>query len=245
MIGLTAAQGRREILNVTHAASMQNGPRYAIYFTPPTDGPLHRFGEAVIERRGALPTGLSDMLSSTVQAEPRRYGFHATLKAPFALAGGQSEAFLLAHAQAFARERRPVLLPALAVALMGDFVALVCVTPPDALSELAAACVRTFEPYRAALSEHDRLRRLSAPLTPRQIRNLDAWGYPYVFEEFVFHMTLTGRLQADIRLPVRDLLCAAYATIAGAAAIDSISVLRQPTREALFQVLARFPLGPA
>lgn len=230
---------------MTHVASMQNGPRYAIYFTPPTDGKLHHFGEAVIEGRGSLPTGLSDMLSSTVQAEPRRYGFHATLKAPFALARGQSEALLLAHAKAFARERRPVILPPLATVLMGDFVALVCVAPPDALSELAAACVRSFEPYRAALSEHDRLRRLSAPLTPRQIRNLDAWGYPYVFEDFVFHMTLTGRLQAEIRLPVRDRLCATYATVANSFAVDSISVLCQVTREAPFQVLARFPLAAA
>ena len=36
-------------------------------------------------------------------------------------------------------------------------------------------------------------------VTERQASNLDRWGYPYVFDDFRFHMTLTGPLTADDR----------------------------------------------
>ena len=34
-------------------------------------------------------------------------------------------------------------------------------------------------------------------LTERQSAYLDQWGYPYVMEEFKFHLTLSGQLSED------------------------------------------------
>src|SRR6202000_780688 len=47
---------------------------------------------------------------------------------------------------------------------------------------------------RARPSPDDLGRRLAAPLTERQRALLVEWGYPYVFDEFRFHMTLSNSL---------------------------------------------------
>lgn len=48
--------------------------------------------------------------------------------------------------------------------------------------------------FRAPLTDADIERRRSAGLTPRQDELMLEWGYPYVLEEFRFHLTLTGAL---------------------------------------------------
>ena len=62
------------------------------------------------------------------------------------------------------------------------------------VADLAQACVETFEPFRAPLAEEELARRRAVPLSARQEANLERWGYPYVAEDFRFHMTLTARL---------------------------------------------------
>ena len=73
--------------------------RYAIYFTPPEASALAAFGASAIGycaasgRDVALPDSpfhdRADAMALT--EEPRRYGFHGTLKAPFELAVGRTE----------------------------------------------------------------------------------------------------------------------------------------------------------
>ena len=58
----------------------------------------------------------------------------------------------------------------------------------------AAAVVEDFDGFRSALTEAERTRRQGA-LTPRQAVLLEQFGYPYVAEEFKFHMTLTDRIE--------------------------------------------------
>ena len=65
----------------------------------------------------------------------------------------------------------------------------------DALSDLASRIVEVFDPFRAPLTDGERARRMKANLSARQIENLDRWGYPFVGQDFQFHMTLTGRLK--------------------------------------------------
>ena len=40
-------------------------------------------------------------------------------------------------------------------------------------------------------------RRRKAGLSAAQEKMLLRWGYPYVLDEFRFHLTLTGRLQPE------------------------------------------------
>jgi putative phosphonate metabolism protein len=124
-----------------------------------------------------------------------RYGFHATLKPPMALAPGRTEDELRAAMQQAASERSPVALGKLTIANIDGFLALVPAQSDNVqLQDLAASVVETFEPFRAPLSPRDRAARATRGLTARQEELLDAYGYPHVFDEFRFHMTLTDRL---------------------------------------------------
>ena len=223
-------------------------PRYALYVAPAPDSPLWRFGSGLIGYDAApgenlpFPEGLpSDWAALT--EEPRRYGFHATLKAPFHLAEGRSEAELVEAAAALAAKQAGFDLPALTIALLGSFVALIPAAPSAALLDLAAACVRDLDPFRAPMSEADRARRLAAKLSERQAVHLERWGYPHVFEDFRFHMTLTGSLPEERREPIRATLAAAYARLAPGLRVDAVSVFRQDDRAGRFRVLARLPFG--
>lgn len=161
--------------------------RYAIYFAPARDSALLRRAEDWL----AQP----DLAPLTVSA--RRYGFHATIKAPMTLTLDYAE--LDAALAAFADEHNAVTLSGLAPRLIDGFLALTAVPQPTPLTDFAAQTVEAFEPFREPLSEGERARRLKAPLTPRQIELVDQYGYPYVLEEFLFHMTLTDRMPANLR----------------------------------------------
>ena len=126
---------------------------------------------------------------------------------------GATEADLIESFDRFAATPRaiPVITPV--VRAISSFIAVVPEAPVPALSQLADDCVTEFERFRAPLSDHDRQRRLKSPLTPRQIEHLDRWGYPYVFEEFRFHMTLTGSLPAAKREAVLPFLQAEFAKL--------------------------------
>ena len=223
--------------------------RYALYAAPAPETPLWRFGSSVIgydaasasdvDRPDGAPFDAPDWHALT--DDPRRYGFHGTLKAPFALAEGTGEADLLEAAMLFAERRRAFTLPALKVSLIGAFVALVPDSAAPDLDALAADCVRDFDAFRAPLTDADRERRLRSPLSERQIAQLDAWGYPHVFEDFRFHMTLTGRLDAERREPVRAALAERHRAVAAAMPVDALCVFRQPDRAGRFSILARFP----
>lgn len=223
--------------------------RYALYAAPAPETPLWRFGSAVIGYDAAAavdrpfpagaPCDAPDWPAMT--EDPRRYGFHGTLKAPFALADGAGEADLIEAAMLFAERRQAFTVPQLKVALLGAFVALVPGSDCDPLDALAADCVRAFDAFRAPLTEADRARRMRSLLSDRQIAQLDAWGYPYVFADFRFHMTLTGRLENTRREPVAAALAEHYRAIAAPLAVDALCLFRQSDRAARFSILARFP----
>ncbi|QCI63680.1 DUF1045 domain-containing protein [Phreatobacter stygius] len=225
--------------------------RYALYAAPAPDDPLWNFGSATIGYDAAaardlpFPSGTpwDDPDWAELTEDPRRYGFHGTLKAPFELAQGASEADLLEAVMVFADRRPAVEVPRLAVATLGSFVALVPAERSDELLALAGDCVRVFDEFRAPMSQADRARRLKSPLTERQIGHLDNWGYPYVFEDFRYHMTLTGSLSADRCEPVRAALAERYQPIAEPFRLDALLVFRQAARDQRFTILGRFACG--
>jgi len=229
-------------------------PRYAIYFVPAADTALYRFGSAAlgydcitggdIPTFDALPVEAAAWCELTLEA--RRYGFHATLKAPFHLAAGRTEMELIGEFEVFARtvDIAPAIDPA--VGLLQGFAAIVPATACAGLDRLAASCVTYFDGFRAPLTAADRHRRRAAHLTARQIGYIERWGYPYVFEDFRFHMTLTGALSADREGPVLAFLRGGFARRHGARpiAIDRLALLRQDGPDARFVVVAHAPIGP-
>lgn len=227
--------------------------RYAIYYAPPPESAWWRFGNAWLGRDSATGESLTPPEAPGVTPEeqreatasPRRYGFHATLKPPFRLAESERESALLELARQFARRQRPFALPPLRVARLERFLAAVPAEPCPPLHALAEACVRTFDAFRAPPSAEELERRRRAGLTERQEALLQAWGYPYVLEEFIPHLTLTGPVADDeLRGRLEAALEALTAPLAGERLpVDSLCVFHQPGPEAPFVLLERAPFG--
>lgn len=176
--------------------------RYAIYFAPSPDEPLAQIARRWLGRDcrtgAAVPQpaveGVPPARLRQITAEARRYGFHATLKAPFRLAEGRDPTELRRSLREFTLVRHPFTVPSLVLTSSLGFPALVPAEPSADLDRLADDCVRAFDLYRASPTAEEVARRKArnGGLTPRQIDHLKHWGYPHVFEDFRFHMTLSG-----------------------------------------------------
>ncbi len=185
-------------------------PRYAIYFTPAHGSPWWQFGAHWLGRDekagGALVqpavAGFEGVELSRITEYPRRYGFHATLKAPFALADGVTREDLAARMSALACTLAPVALGPMHAVRMGDFVAIVPLAVPHDLAHVEAACVTQLDGMRAPLSAHDLARRLSAQLDARAQALLQQYGYPHVLDRYRLHFTLTGPVNAAMATQV-------------------------------------------
>lgn len=225
--------------------------RYAVYFVPAADSPLWVFGCAAVgydsqKREDAAFHDHPVYRHQTAldwTAEPRRYGFHATLKPPFELASTAAIDDLERTGEAFVEKRVPFEVQQLKVSPIGRFLALVPAEASSELNQLAGDCIRTFEPFRAPLTAADRERRLKPPLTPSQVENLDQWGYPYVFDQFRFHMTLTGQLPEAEQNRVCAALQELYAPIDQPVRFDAITICEQPDRDSRFFVRRRLTFG--
>jgi putative phosphonate metabolism protein len=223
-------------------------PRYAIYYIAAPGSDLDRFGAQLLGYdafRGEelpFPDGVAlDWRELT--SDPRKYGFHATLKAPLALAQGRSEAELVAACEAFAKAPRPIPQIKPVVDSISGFIAVVPAQRSSELERLAADCTREFDSFREALTPEDRARRNPSALTPRQREHLDRWGYPYLMEDFRFHMTLTGRLDAERREPILTMLRERFAAIGVATlAIDRIALFRQDHTNSRFRIVNHWKL---
>jgi 2'-5' RNA ligase len=233
-------------------AVMAEGPRCAIYFVPAADSDLYRFGSSVLgyDCYSGDPLPLSEEFNGAawrqLTEEPRRYGFHATLKAPFQVSPDYSEAALIDALQSFAASGRviPTITPA--VEILSGFAALVPRDRDASVDDLAAQCTTQFDRFRAPMSAQERGRRLAMPLSPEQVENLDRWGYPYVFAHFRFHMTLTGRLPAEAREAVMATLRRCFERRCGyrTIAIDRLALLKQDAPQRPFRVLSQAQLHP-
>jgi hypothetical protein len=146
-----------------------------------------------------VPAGWTREAVDAMTVNARRYGFHATLKAPFRLADGRTAGELDAALARFAARRAGVVVPRPRLALLDGFYALVPGTGAAELHALADAVVTSFDRFRAPATEAELARREPASLTPRQRELLEAWGYPYVLDEFRFHLTLTDRIPQEWR----------------------------------------------
>lgn len=226
-------------------------PRYALYFAPPAQSPLWRFGSSVVghdaETGGDAPPPPLRRFDPArwreITAEPRRYGFHGTLKAPFRLAPGRTEQELQAACARFAGNRAGFACAGVTLATIGRFLALRLAVPSAALDRLAAGAVAAFDEFRAPMTEAEREKRLRAPLSPRQQEYLARWGYPYVLDEFRFHMTLTGPLEDEERALAEAELAEHFAASGadGPLIVREIALYRQDSGR--FRLIARYPFG--
>lgn len=174
---------------------MDQTKRFAIYYAPRPGA----FADAAAQWLGwDLARGCTVVQPdveglATLTADPRKYGFHGTIKPPFRLTEGVSAAELANRVGQLAQTRRAVQMLGLQMALLEGFLALAPGHHPD-LADLAGEVVRALDPFRAPLTEAEIARRRPERLSPRQRDLLAVYGYPYVMEEFQFHLTLSSRL---------------------------------------------------
>jgi Protein of unknown function (DUF1045) len=198
--------------------------RYAIYYAP--EGDLKVAGETA--------------LVNTETA--RRYGFHGTIKAPFRLAGGRDLAELTDRLGTFAARCAPVVVPHLTLTCLGGFFALVAGREAPELQALAAAVVREFDDLRAPLTPAEVARRRPERLDNRERQLLQAYGYPYVLDRFLFHLTLTDPVPAPQQDAVEPVLRRHLAAHLGRdLVIRSLAVFAEPGPAQPFELVSSHP----
>lgn len=219
--------------------------RYAIYYAPSQHDRLSQAAASWLGRcaftgnavRQASTDELSpgEMAHHTVAA--RRYGFHATIVAPFTLADNESEASLTGALDDYAALATPVIIPRLVLKRLGGFFALMPEPQGPDLTEFAGDVVRSFSRFCAPLSESESRRRSASAVTPSQRQNVKLWGYPFVFDDFRFHMTLTGRVSdADaprVQAAIEDHF---GALIGSEVAINSLALFLEAETDAPFNI---------
>jgi hypothetical protein len=234
---------------------VDQGPRYAVFFVPPAPSDLYRFGSSVLGydcytgAKVAPPAEFKSDAASWRKAteEPRRYGFHATLKAPFHLSPSCTEVQLISAVQSFVSlgYAAPVITPA--VKIFSGFAAIVALKPEPMLAALAGACTTIFDAYRAPMSPQERARRIALGLNQGEIQSLGRWGYPFGFSNFEFHMTLTGKVQASRRKETVAVLRKCFSRMHGnqEITVDRIALVKQESSRASFRVISQVELRGA
>ena len=234
--------------------------RYALYFSPAPDSVWWQAGADWLGRdpmhtglhpQTSIP-GVPELLFAELTKDARRYGFHATLKAPFELREGFSANDLEAMASAFSAVQQVLPVGALHVRRLGQFLALLPASEHQALRALAMRCVSYFDLLRAAPDQQSLTRRRRAGLSARQEELLLQWGYPYTEEEYHFHLTLTDAMNdsntsPDLQYAIRKAAEQHFQLPAQNAAlsIDGLTIFREAYPGADFQFWRRFPFQAA
>ncbi len=224
--------------------------RYAIYWAPGPWTELAAFGRAWLggdpetgtrhQERDCL--GLPADLVERATRSPRRYGLHATLKAPFRLAGGVMETELSSALASFCERRRRIFGGPLRLHRFTRYLALVPTAPRADVEWLADECVTCFDRFRAPLTDAERARR-SRERSTLERAYLEEFGYSDIFSRFFFHITLAGPLDPDELGRVEAALLPAVATFTEKDfAVEDVCLFGDPGGGALFKILGRWML---
>ena len=219
--------------------------RYSIFYAPAAGSDLARFGaqwlgwDAETGHETAHPE-IQGVDVAVATSTPRKYGFHGTLKPPFRLATGTDRSGLERAIAELVAKTPAFTMPVLELRRLGRFLALVPSAPSPALSSLAAACVQELDMFRAPAGDAELARRRQSGLSAAQELNLRRWGYPYVLDEFRFHLTLTGALSGPEEIETAlGPLVAPFTN--DPMAVDQICLFGEAA-DGRFRILRRFPL---
>lgn len=225
---------------------MDKMKRYAVYYAPEA-GPFAQAAatwlgwDPATGRAVAQPDLGLDLAAMT--ADPRKYGFHGTIKPPFRLAQGVSATDLGAAIGQLAKTLPTIDCVGLQMLELEGFLALVPQGNTSALGDLAAQVVARLDSLRAPLTAAELARRKPDQLTPRQRELLALYGYPYVMEEFRFHLTLSGHLSPADHAALLPLAIAHFTPhLPHPFRIDTLCLFGE-SEDGRFHLLHRYPLG--
>jgi hypothetical protein len=214
--------------------------RVALYYLPAEEDPLWALGSAWLGWDSRRAASLPRPYPAVPARRAARYGLHATIKAPMPLSAPLDR--LQEVARSFLHGQSPVILPSLQLSLDDGFLSLRLATTNPALQALADGCVRALDPFRRPYEPAELAARDRPDYSPRQRQQLADWGYPHVFADFVFHMTLSDRLS-----PENTWLLEAQAYFGPSLALprrlDSLALLVQEGPDRPFVCADEIPLG--
>ena len=180
----------------------KNYKRYAIYYAPIENPELDLFGKCWLgwdpyKGEETTKSDLSKLPSfkkfSSLVLTPKQYGFHGTIKAPFKLKNEYTYNDLENKVREISKQIHSFYFDQLIIKKLGNFIGLI---PTNNLKVNAVSnkFVEELDYLRDELSENEIKKRKPHKLTSNQKQMLFKWGYPYVFDEFKFHLTLTSKL---------------------------------------------------
>jgi hypothetical protein len=220
--------------------------RYAVYWVPERIHPLWEAGCSWLGRDPEDPTRGPEPVPHT--ETPRRYGFHATLKAPTRLADGVDAHEFVAAVRSIAATTAPFAMPRLEVGRLADFIALRPTGTSEAVRALADRCVLELDRFRAPFTREEWQMRIVG-LDADQQALTSRLGYHHVLDHWRFHMTLSNGFGGDPGARDQESLLAARAKAHFASALDvaiesgEIGIFVEPTPGASFVLRQRIAIG--
>lgn len=226
--------------------------RYAVYYAPERDSVLDVFGKLFLGRCAETGTCFDQPSFSDLEQvdilklteSPRFYGFHGTLVPPFHLESTYTSGDLMEFAGGFAKQCQPFNLAPLSVRDIGNFVAMVPARQEN-IAQYAEDCLRAFHHFREQPSLAELERRRAKGLTPIQERLLANWGYPYVLDEFRFHLTLTDsiRKRGLRKKIIKHINDYTESLRKMHHSVRELCIFHQSETTSPFSLIKRFPLG--
>lgn len=213
--------------------------RYGIYFAP-----TGMFAAAGARWLGwDLETGQSvGHPDQSVIKRPQKYGFHGTIKPPFRLAKDRTLPELKAAFERLCVDLPSASVAGLGTARIGRFVALTPLGTVTSLESMAGRVVSELDHFRAEPTDVEIAQRRKPNLTPVQEAHLLEWGYPYIFDQFRFHMTLSGILKGTQLDAVLEQAKSIFIpVIPTPLVIDALSLVGERA-DGMFELIKRHPL---
>ena len=221
--------------------------RVAVYYAPELDDPLWTAGNRWLGRDPETGATLSRPQLTGIPNltnEPALYGLHATLKPPMRLAPGAAYEDFMASVSEVAARLQAFPLPPLAVENLDGFLALREQEPSPELQALADSVVTDLDGFRAQPEAAELARRRQHGLTEAEEAMLVRWGYPYVFQLWRFHITLSRRLDEAEMAEARPVAEAYFAEALNLPRrLTSLAVFTQRAPGQPFLVAQRVPLA--
>lgn len=221
--------------------------RVAVYYAPAADDPLWIAGCRWLGRdpeNGEAHQPPEVVSDPTLIADPSGYGFHGTLKPPMRLAEGVTYDDFVTGVRRLAQGLIPFAMPRLSVQNLHGFLAVRESAPSPELQALSDIVVAHLDAFRAPLSDADLARRRKSGLSESEEAMLARWGYPYVFQLWRFHLTLSRRLDEGEMARLKPAAEAFFATALDRSRLcDSLAVYTQAESGAPFTLSARLPFG--
>ena len=223
--------------------------RYAIYWLPPEGSYLWKKGSrwfgydsyksSQVDRQDIVdlnPAVIDQETIISLTQRPARYGFHATLKAPFYLDDAYTENDLVEATKALCAKQSAVLSADLRIVDLNTYIAMSLGGAKEApeLASLVDVLVEQLDVFRRPMSAEDRQQRITKGegLDARGIELLDQWGYPSVKERFHCHLTLADTPLTTAEKLDKSLLLSFLNeyfadALNGKALVDRITILKQ------------------